>query len=101
VYRALQERNLAKRTGPTMIFYRVRPLTAIKMTLRQGGPQTQEALTQRLIEGGITIGKKRAEHNIRISIEKTLRNGTLKQVGGLLGLPEWSDDKFIANGKKA
>lgn len=94
VLRALEERDITKRTGPAMRFYRVRPLTAIKMMLRQGGPQTQVALTQQLIDGGITIGKKRAEHNIRISIEKTLRNGTLKQVGDLLGLPEWPEEKF-------
>ena len=51
-------------------------------------------MMQLLIDGGSTIRKKRAEHNIRISIEKTLKNGTLKQVGNLLGLPEWPASKF-------
>lgn len=77
-----------------MRFYRARPLAAIKLTLRQFGPLTQEALTQHLIAGGITIGKKRGTHNIRLSIEKTLRNGTLQKVGDLIGLPEWGPEMF-------
>jgi hypothetical protein len=44
--------------------------------------------------GGISIGKKRGMHNTRIAIERTLKTGALKQVGNLIGLPEWSDEKF-------
>jgi hypothetical protein len=86
--------DLAERTGPTMRFFNARPQTAINALLREKGPQTQGQLTAELQAGGIAVGKKRGMHNTRISIEKTLKTGALKQVGNLIGLPEWSDEKF-------
>jgi hypothetical protein len=77
-----------------MKFYNVRPGTAVKLILREKGPRTQEELMTELVAGGAVVGKKRAAHNIRISIEKTLRNGTLKQVGDLIGLGEWDESMF-------
>jgi hypothetical protein len=81
-------------SSPSMRFYQKRPLVAIKQVLSEKGPLTQATLTKELVEGGAIVGKKRAESNIRISIEKTLRTGALKQIGNLIGLPEWSDEKF-------
>jgi hypothetical protein len=86
--------GLAERTGPAMRFFNARPQTVINALLREKGPQTQEQLMAELQAGGIAVGKKRGMHNTRISIEKTLKTGALKQVGNLIGLPEWSDEKF-------
>lgn len=94
VLQALDRSGLEKRTGSAMRFYQVRPSTAIKILLREGGPDTQEALTQKLIDGGVIEGKKRTIHNIRLSFEKVLENGTLKKVGDLIGLPQWGPEKF-------
>jgi hypothetical protein len=87
--------GLEQRTGTAMRFYQARPSSAVKMVLREKGSQTQENLMKELKAGGRFLGKKRGMHNSRIAIERTLKTGTLKQVGNLIGLPEWSDDKFI------
>ena len=81
-------------TGPAMRFFHARPQTAIESVLREKGPQTQEQLMNELQAGSIAVDRKRGMHNTRISIEKTLKTGALKRVGELIGLPEWSDDKF-------
>jgi hypothetical protein len=86
--------GLEQHTGPAMRFYQARPQTAVNTLLREKGPQTQEQLMKELHAGGIAVGRKRGMHNTRISIEKTLKTGALKQVGNLIGLPEWSDEKF-------
>lgn len=84
-------------SSPAMLFYQMRPLVAIKQVLNEKGPLTQAALIKELVEGGATIGKKRAESNIRISIEKTLGTGALKKIGNLIGLPIWPDETFRTN----
>jgi hypothetical protein len=94
VLQVLDRSGLEKRTGPAMRFYRARPSAAIKIVLREKGAQPQEDLMKELEDGGIAVGRKRGMHNTRIAIEKTLRTGALKQVNGLVGLPEWSDDMF-------
>ena len=94
VLRIIEDSSVAKQTGAAMRFYRARPFAATKMLLRENGPQTQEALTEQLIAGGIITGKKRAVHNIRLSFEKTLRNGSLQKVGDLIGLPEWGQEMY-------
>jgi hypothetical protein len=86
--------GLEQRTGPAMRCYEARPSSAAKTVLRERGPQTQENLMKELQAGGIAVGEKRGMHDTRISIEKTLKTGALKQVGNLIGLPEWSDEKF-------
>lgn len=99
VLRAIEDSAISKQTGEAVRFYRVRPLMAIKLLLREKGPQTQESLTEQMIAGGLTIGKKRdanKPNNIRLSFEKTLRNGTLQQVGDLIGLPEWGPEIFLS-----
>jgi hypothetical protein len=90
----LDRSGLAQRTGPAMRFFQARPQTAINQLLRENGAQTQEQLMRDLEAGGIAIGRKRKMHNPRIAIEKMLKTGALKKVGDLIGLPEWSDEKF-------
>lgn len=94
VLQVLDRSTMAKRTGPAMRFYQSRPYYAMKTVLSENGAQTQEQLMKALSEGGIAIGKKRAMHNTRISLEKTLRTGALKKVGDLIGLPEWDESMF-------
>lgn len=94
VLQVLDRSGLEERTGKTMRFYQARPSLAVKMILRENGPKTQESLMDELKAGGIAIGKKRGMHNTRIAIERTLKTGALKKVGDLIGLPEWSDEKF-------
>ncbi len=90
----LDRSGLAQRTGPEMRFFKARPQIAIEALLREKGPQTQEQLMKDLEAGGIALGRVRKMHNSRIGIEKMLRNGSLKKVGDLIGLPEWSEEKF-------
>lgn len=85
---------LSQRTGPSMRFFKVRPQVAIDILLGEKGPQTQEQLMKDLEAGGIAVGRKRGMNNPRLGIEKLLRNGSLKQVGDLIGKPEWSDLMF-------
>jgi hypothetical protein len=94
ILQILDKSDLVQRTGPAMRFYRARPSSAAKMILHEKGPQPQDKLMEELRAGGIAIGKKRGMHNTRIAIERTLKTGALKQVGDLIGLPEWSDEKF-------
>lgn len=94
VLQVLDRSGLKERTGPAMRFYQARPSSAIKIVLREKGPQTQDQLMKELSDGGIALGRKRGLHNTRIAIEKTLKTGALKKVGDLIGLPDWSDEKF-------
>ena len=59
-------------------FTGTRPLAAMKTVLKEhGGRMSVEALTQALIEGGLTTGKKRSYHNIRVSIKISAKHGSL------------------------
>lgn len=95
----MERSGLAERTGIAMRFYQMRPLTAIKMVLREKGAQTRDSLVKELVDGGATVGRKRKDSNIRISMDKTLKNGSLQQVGDLIGLPEWGPEMFIPKDK--
>lgn len=82
-------------------FFGVRPQIAFFDLLREkGSPMSVAELTQRYVDGGGTRGKKRDEkqpNNVRISLEKLLKNGVLQQRDGLIGLPEWDDDKYVSS----
>jgi hypothetical protein len=94
VLQILDKSGLVQDTGPAMRFYRARHSSAAKMILHEKGPQPQDKIMEELQAGGIAIGKKRGMHNVRIAIERTLKTGALKQVRDLIGLPQWSDEKF-------
>ncbi|QNI37540.1 hypothetical protein [Edaphobacter albus] len=96
--KAYDKHALDKQSGPEVRFYQMRPLEATRQVLREAGKAlSQEEITRRLVAGGATLGKKRAESNIRISIEISTGpdSNKLKKVGGLIGLPEWDDAKFV------
>ena len=95
--RAFDEARTVTTAGPEMRFYRMRPLDSARIVLREAGRALgQRELTDAIIAGGAIVGKKRGESNIRISIEMTLANGKLKEIGGRLGLPDWDESMFAA-----
>ena len=70
-------------------FTGMRPLVAIRCLIEEnGGPMPEEQLVQKLIENGLTAGKKRAHHNIKISLDVSERTGSLVRRDGMVGLPD-------------
>ena len=68
-----------------------RPLAAIRKILGEHkGAMSEEELTKQLIAGGITAGRKRAAHNIRISIDVSVKAGSLIRHNGMVSLPSTS-----------
>jgi hypothetical protein len=53
------------------------------------------ALRKMLMDGGISIGKKRKGTNVDMGIQTALKVGSLTVTGKdeLLGLPEWTKNK--------
>ncbi len=85
--------------APEERFVAMTPRRAIRIVLSEAGRgMAQEEITKILVDGGVTKGKKRdakQPNNVRIAFERLLKNGSLKQVGNLIGLPDWGDDKFV------
>lgn len=78
------------KSGPGLSgrFTGMRPLNAIRKVLAEhGSSMPEKELTQILIDGGITAGRKRAAHNIRISIDVSEKAGSLIRENGNIGLP--------------
>lgn len=73
-------------------FYQWRPLDAIREVLREnGGKMTRGELYDILVAGGLTKDRKRASHNIRISIDKNILLENLIAIGDeYVALPESS-----------
>ena len=72
----------------TYRFYNGRILHAIRQVLQeQGGSMAMDKLIDQLILEGAAIGKKRAHHNVRISIEVNVKNGNLVLADGMVLLP--------------
>jgi hypothetical protein len=64
-------------------FYKMRPLDAIRIVLAEnGGHMDRDALEKVIKVGGISIGKKRSDANVRISFERNLANGNLVETNG-------------------
>jgi hypothetical protein len=83
-------------SSPATRFYNMRPLIAVRQILTERGkPIPLDELRQILIEGGITIGKKRGVHNINKGIEISVGIDELTSTGKneLIGLPEWQKKK--------
>jgi hypothetical protein len=81
--------------SPSIRFYNMRPLIAARQILTEHEkPMLLDELRQILIDGGITIGKKRGVHNINKGIEISVGINELTSTGTgkneKIGLPEWS-----------
>jgi hypothetical protein len=73
----------------------MRPLYAIQAVLAEHGkPMHVAELAKILLDGGITLGKKRGKYNIDVSIRLTVKNGSLIQHGDMIGLPEWETTRL-------
>lgn len=80
-------------------FYRVRPRIAFRKILEERGRgMTEEELLQAFVDGDGIRGKKRGIANPREALKALLetraKNPAFKKVNGLVGLPEWGEDKF-------
>ena len=72
----------------------VRPIVAARKLLQtRGGSMSLAELNAALLAGGITTGKKRADHNVRLSIEKCVSLGTLELKDGIVSLPTHGNDR--------
>lgn len=69
-------------------YINMKPIEAARIILAEEGPMPRAELEARMIAGGITEGKKRAEHNVRIGIDTNLKLGNLVDVEGAIRLPE-------------
>lgn len=66
------------------------PIDAIEIFLtKEAKPLPIKTIIDELIAGGAAINKKRADANIRISIEKNVKSGRLVESKGLISLPYW------------
>jgi hypothetical protein len=77
---------------PATRFANKRPLIAIQGILTEHGkPIPKVDLCKILIDGGITIGKKRAIVNIEEGLRRAINAGSLICTGKeeLIGLPKW------------
>lgn len=78
-----------KYNDPKLKFFQWAPIDAIEQVLQEhGGRMKRDELTDILVEGGLTTGRKRKESNIRISLEKNIRSKRLKEVGDYISLPK-------------
>lgn len=81
---------------PSLRFFDWRPIDAIRVLLIERGQKMgRREIYDALLAGGIATGKKRAGHNIRISIEKNIELGNLIALEGkdedFLDLPDRKD----------
>jgi hypothetical protein len=85
-YDNAQPRILAD--SPETRFRGIAPLKAIRTLLKDnGGRMNRDAIIELLVAGGANIGKKRGNHNLRISIEVNIGNGNLIADGNDIVLP--------------
>ena len=78
----------AKLGKPNLRFYNWRPLDAIRQVLTENGGSLARTTVEALVlEGGVSTGKKRAHHNVRISIDTNIEIGNLIEKDGVLSLP--------------
>ncbi len=78
----------AKQGDPSLRFYMRRPLDAVRLLLAEsGGSMKRNSLEKALGQGGISVGRKRGDHNVRISINTNVANGNLREATGTIYLP--------------
>jgi hypothetical protein len=74
----------------------MRPVNVAKDILKERGEKIPEdELIKTLVDGGITLGKKRGIYNVSVGFRIAYKAGTLTVEGKnrLVGLPEWSKKK--------
>lgn len=90
--------SMNRDNSPDTRFFDMRPLDAMREVLNEHGkPMTKGDLKKTLLDGGIAIGKARAEHNVDLSIKLNARKNDLTRSGKgkdiadseMIGLPEW------------
>jgi len=65
-----------------MRFYDMRPLNVARDILSKHNGRIERAkMLEIMVAGGITCGKKRGQHNLRISLDTNVKNGNLIQKG--------------------
>jgi hypothetical protein len=95
---ALKRLEIVPQGGPshTTRFSSMRPLDAIRDVLKERSkPIPKTELRQMLLDGGITIGKKRKMFNVDVGLRLAVKGGALTTTGEeeLIGLPEWARRK--------
>lgn len=75
--------KLEEKRGP---YTGKRVINAVREVLAEHGSMREDELVRLLIEGGITVGRKRDHHNVRISLETSEKLGTITRDGGVVRL---------------
>lgn len=84
--------SMSRANSPETRFFDMRPLDAIRLVLAEHGkPMIKSELKKILIDGGIAIGKKRAQHNVDLSIKVNVEKKNLTRSGK----GKYPDDKDI------
>lgn len=90
--------SMSRANSPETRFFDMRPIDAMRVVLNgHGKPMKKGDLKKTLLDGGIAIGKARAEHNVDLSIKLNARKNDLTRSGKgkdiadteMIGLPEW------------
>jgi hypothetical protein len=70
-------RQSQRTSGKTdMRFYGMRPLYVARDILaKHNGRMERAKMLEIMVAGGITCGKKRGQHNLRISLDTNVKNG--------------------------
>lgn len=77
------------------MFQNMTPYDAICAFLRREQiPQNRDVIIQAVIEGGAQLGVHK-EKSINQSISTNVGLKKLKEKNGLVGLPNWPDEKFV------
>ncbi len=83
------QKGKAKAGVPALRFYQMRPIDGAIAILKENNGRMKRAEVEDILQkGGISIGRKRGRHNIRISIDTNLKLGNLIMIGDDLLLPK-------------
>lgn len=99
VWKTTEQSLLAVKSGEaTMglqgLFVNMNKFEAICSFLkREGKPRDRGVIIQAVIEGGAQLGDYK-EKSINQSISTNVGLNKLKEINGLIGLPQWPDEKF-------
>ena len=89
----------AQEGNPSVRFHGKQVLESIRILLiEHGHAESLDTLKKRLVAGGAVRETDRKEQNIDDSVRKSLKHEKLIEKNGLIGLPEWADEKFVPSG---